>query len=265
VPPETRYVRLQGDRIAYQVFGDGPPGLVVVPGSFGHLDIAWEDAGMTLFFRTLASFCRLIVFDRRGTGISDPLSPTPLPPWESYAQELAAVLDEVGTERPAILAEVDAGPPAIFFAATNPDRTSAFILAHTTAKLVAASDYPIGGCPQRPPRRSRPAPAPPTKAPSGCGWTCGPPMSTSSTTTCTRASPTCGPSCSPITRPARYSSGQPYEPRRRASRRQALVSDQDSRQSKKPPGPQPPKSDEPPGPQPPKSDEPPGPQPPKHA
>jgi hypothetical protein len=67
----------------------------------------------------------------------------------------------------------------------------------------------------------------------------------------------------PITRPARYSSGQPYEPRRRASRRQALVSDQDSRQSKKPPGPQPPKSDEPPGPQPPKSDEPPGPQPPK--
>jgi pimeloyl-ACP methyl ester carboxylesterase len=144
VPPETRYVRLQGDRIAYQVFGDGPPDLVVVPGSFGHLDIAWEDAGMTLFFHTLASFCRLIVFDRRGTGISDPLSPTPLPPWESYAQELAAVLDEVGTERPAILAEVDAGPPAIFFAATNPDRTSALILAHTTAKLVAASDYPIG-------------------------------------------------------------------------------------------------------------------------
>jgi hypothetical protein len=76
---------------------------------------------------------------------------------------------------------------------------------------------------------------------------------------------TSAPSCSPITRPARCSSGQPYESRRRASRRQALVSDQDSKQSKKPPGPQPPKSDEPPGRQPPKSDEPPGPQPPKHA
>jgi hypothetical protein len=168
VPPETRYVRLQGDRIAYQVFGDGPPDLVVVPGSFGHLDIAWEDAGMTLFFHTLASFCRLIVFDRRGTGISDPLSPTPLPPWESYAQELAAVLDEVGTERPAILAEVDAGPPAIFFAA--PTRTAPAPSSWPTPR---PSSWPPAitrsGCPQRPPRRSRPAPAPPTKAPSGWG------------------------------------------------------------------------------------------------
>jgi pimeloyl-ACP methyl ester carboxylesterase len=80
------------------------------PGSFGHLDIAWEDPGIALFYRTLASSCRLIVFDRRGTGISDPLPPDPLPPWESYAQELGAVLDEVGVERAALLAEVDAGP-----------------------------------------------------------------------------------------------------------------------------------------------------------
>jgi class 3 adenylate cyclase len=144
VPPETRYLRLQGDRIAYQVFGEGPPDLVLAPGSFGHLDIAWEDPGITLFYRTLASFCRLIVFDRRGTGISDPLPPDPLPPWESYAQELAAVLDEVGAQRTALLAEVDAGPTGIFFAATKPERTSALILAHTTAKFVAADDYPIG-------------------------------------------------------------------------------------------------------------------------
>jgi len=80
VRPETRYLRLQGDRIAYQAFGEGPPDLVLAPGSFGHLDIAWEDPGITLFYRTLASFCRLIVFDRRGTGISDPLPPDPLPP-----------------------------------------------------------------------------------------------------------------------------------------------------------------------------------------
>jgi class 3 adenylate cyclase len=144
VAPETRYARLQGDRIAYQVLGDGPPDLLLAPGSFGHLDIAWEDPGISLFFRTLASFSRLIVFDRRGTGVSDPLAPAPVPPWESCAQELAAVLDEVGAERAALLAEVDAGPTAIFFAATKPDRTSALILAHTTARFVAAGDYPIG-------------------------------------------------------------------------------------------------------------------------
>jgi class 3 adenylate cyclase len=94
--------------------------------------------------RSLASSCRLIVFDRRGTGISDPLPPDPLPPWETYARELGAVLDEVGVERAALLAEVDAGPTGIFFAATKPERTSALILAHTTAKFVAADDYPIG-------------------------------------------------------------------------------------------------------------------------
>jgi class 3 adenylate cyclase len=143
-PPETRYARLQGDRIAYQVLGDGPPDLVLTPGSFGHLDIAWEDPGISLFFRTLASFCRLIVFDRRGTGLSDPLPPDPLPPWESYAQDLAAVLDEVGAERAALLAEIDAGPTAIFFAATKPERVNALILSHTTAKFVATDDYPIG-------------------------------------------------------------------------------------------------------------------------
>ena len=143
-PPETRYARLQGDRIAYQVLGEGPPDLVLTPGSFGHLDIGWEDPGIALFCRTLASFCRLIIFDRRGTGISDPLPPDPLPPWEAYAQELTAVLDAVGTERAALLAELDAGPTAITFAATQPQRVRALVLSHATARFVAADDYPIG-------------------------------------------------------------------------------------------------------------------------
>jgi hypothetical protein len=69
VTPETRYAHLQGDRIAHQVLGEGSPDLVLTPGSFGHLDIGWEDPGIALFCRTLASFCRLIIFDRRGTGI----------------------------------------------------------------------------------------------------------------------------------------------------------------------------------------------------
>jgi class 3 adenylate cyclase len=142
--PQTRYARLGGDRIAYQVLGDGPPDLVVTPGSFGHVDIIWEDPGFARFFQTLASFSRLILFDRRGTGASDPLPLDPLPPWESYAEELAAVLDEVGSERTALLAIIDAGPLALFFATTRPERTSALILANTTAKYIAADDYPIG-------------------------------------------------------------------------------------------------------------------------
>jgi pimeloyl-ACP methyl ester carboxylesterase len=144
VPPEIKYARLQGDQIAYQVLGEGPPDLVLTPGSFSHLDIAWEDPGVALFCRTLASFCRLILFNRRGTGASDPLPPDPLPPWEAYADELTAVLDVVGSQRAALLAELDSGPTAILFAATKPERVSALVLAHTTAKSVATGDYPIG-------------------------------------------------------------------------------------------------------------------------
>lgn len=142
--PKTKYARLGDDRIAYQVLGQGPPDLVMTTGGFSQIDIVWEDSGIALFLRTLASFSRLILFDRRGTGASDPLPPDPLPPWESYAEELVVVLDEVGAERAALLAQIDAGPLALFFAATRPERTSALILANTTAKFVASDDYPIG-------------------------------------------------------------------------------------------------------------------------
>ena len=142
--PETKYAWLGGDRIAYQVLGQGPPDLVMTRGGYGHLDMVWEDPGFTLFLRSLASFSRLILLDRRGMGASDPLPQDPLPPWESYAEELVAVLDAVGSERAAILAEMDGGPLALFFAGTRPDRTSALILANTAAKFVAADDYPIG-------------------------------------------------------------------------------------------------------------------------
>jgi pimeloyl-ACP methyl ester carboxylesterase len=84
----------------------------------------------------------VILFNRRGTGASDPLPPDPLPPWESYAEELGAVLDVVGSQQAAILAELDAA--AIFFAGTRPERTSALVLVHTSAKGVASRDYPIG-------------------------------------------------------------------------------------------------------------------------
>jgi class 3 adenylate cyclase len=143
--PETRYARLRGDRIAYQVLGQGPPDLVFTMGSFSHVDVAWEDPQIALFLRRLASFSRLLRFDRRGTGASDPLPPDPLPSWEAYAEELHAVMDAVGMERAALLtAGPEAGPMALFFAGTRPERTAALILADATARYLVADDYPIG-------------------------------------------------------------------------------------------------------------------------
>jgi pimeloyl-ACP methyl ester carboxylesterase len=132
--PETKYAWLGPDRIAYQVLGDGPPDLVVCFGFFGQVDIAWEDPGLALFFRTLPSFSRLILFDRRGSGASDPVVLDSLPPWEAYVEDLEAVLDQVGSERAAIMAHVDGGAMALLFAATRPERTSALVLVNCAAK-----------------------------------------------------------------------------------------------------------------------------------
>ena len=144
VQPETRYARLGADRVAYQVLGEGPPDLVMTTGNYSHVDMVWEDPGIALFLRTLASFSRLIVFDRRGTGASDPLPPGALPPWEAYAQDLTAVLNAVGSQQAALLAQLDASPMALFFAGTRPECTRALILVNAAAKFQADDDYPIG-------------------------------------------------------------------------------------------------------------------------
>jgi class 3 adenylate cyclase/pimeloyl-ACP methyl ester carboxylesterase len=145
VQPETRYARLGPDRIAYQVVGEGPPDLVLNVGTFSHVDIVWDDPGLALFLRSLASFSRLIRYDRRGTGASDPLPPDPQPPMEAFADELVAVMDAAGCKRVAIMASTpESGPMAVFFAATRPERVSALVLVHATARYVADDDYPIG-------------------------------------------------------------------------------------------------------------------------
>jgi class 3 adenylate cyclase len=145
VPPETSYAHLGRDRLAYQVLGQGPPDLVFTMGSFSHVDMVWDDPQVALFLRRLASFSRLLRFDRRGTGASDPLPPNPLPAWEAYAEELDAVLDAAGSRRAALLANgPEAGPMALFYAGTRPERTSALILTDATARYLVADDYPIG-------------------------------------------------------------------------------------------------------------------------
>src|SRR5262249_26351250 len=105
--PETRYVRLGDERIAYQTIGEGPLDLVLTWGSFSNVDIEWEDPVSAGFYRRLASFARLIRFDRRGTASSDRLSPEELPPWESYVQAMTAGLHAVGSPDPPAMGVFD--------------------------------------------------------------------------------------------------------------------------------------------------------------
>jgi class 3 adenylate cyclase len=144
MPPTTRYAASPRGDIAYQVIGDGPIDLVYMSGGTSHVDVRWESPSFTRFLERLASFSRVITFDRRGTGASDPVPPESLPTWEDWADDLRTVLDSVGAQRPAIFANLDGGPVAMIFAATNPDRVRALILGNTTARLRASDDYPIG-------------------------------------------------------------------------------------------------------------------------
>lgn len=143
----TGYARLGPDRIAYEVVASSPDpaiDLVLTSGSFGAFDTDWEDPQAELFFRRLSSFARVIRFDRRGTGGSDPLPLDALPPWESFVEELECVMENVGSERAALMTTYDAGPMGMLFAATKPERTTALILVNTSSKYVASDDYPIG-------------------------------------------------------------------------------------------------------------------------
>ena len=101
------YARVGPSRIAYEVFGSGEINLVISAGSFGAFDIDWEDPAAELFFRELASYARLIRFDRRGTGGSDPMPLDALPPWESFVEELDAVMDATGCPHAAIMVHME--------------------------------------------------------------------------------------------------------------------------------------------------------------
>jgi class 3 adenylate cyclase len=118
--------------------------LVLSAGSFGAFDTDWEDPQASMFLRRLASFARVIRFDRRGTGASDPLPLDALPPWEAYVEELDCVMKSVGSQKAAIVATYDAGPMAMLFAATKPEQTAALVLVNSSSKYVASEEYPEG-------------------------------------------------------------------------------------------------------------------------
>ena len=146
--PTTKFAKLGNDRVGYQVLGDGPIDLVFLTGMSSHIDLRWEEPLNEYFLHRLASFSRLILFDRRGTGVSDPVPFDHLPTWEQWADDMRIVFDAVGSERAAIMAWLDGGPMAMLFAATYPERTVALVLAHTAAKYVRTDDYPHGWAPE---------------------------------------------------------------------------------------------------------------------
>jgi len=140
MPPETKYAQSGDLSIAYQVVGDGPFDLLIVPGFISHLEQAWEDAGYTRFLQRLASFSRLIRFDKRGTGLSDRIAE--IPTLEQRMDDVRVVMDAVGSERAALFGISEGGPMSVLFAATYPERTSALILYGSIAKGSWSPDYP---------------------------------------------------------------------------------------------------------------------------
>ena len=147
--PQTRYAKSGDVNIAYQVFGDGPVDLVYVPGWVSHVELAWELPDLAAGFERLASFSRVILFDKRGTGMSDPVPPDELPTLEQRMDDVRAVMDAVDSERAAIFGASEGGNMSMLFAATYPERTIALATFGCTAKRVWSPDYPWAPTPEQ--------------------------------------------------------------------------------------------------------------------
>ena len=138
--PETKYAKSADVYIAYQVVGNGPIDLVFVPGWISHVEYNWDHPSYAHFLRRLASFSRLIVFDKRGTGLSDPVKE--LPTLEQRMDDVRAVMDTVNSPQAVIMGASEGGMMTALFAATYPDRTTALIICGSFAKRVWSPDYP---------------------------------------------------------------------------------------------------------------------------
>ena len=146
---ETAYARSGNVHIAYQVVGRGPLDLVYVPGWVSHVELAWEEPILVHFLHRLASFSRLITFDRRGSGLSDRVPDNQMPTLEVGMDDLQAVMDAVGSERAALFAVSDGGSLSTLFAATHPERTTALITFGCFAKRIWSPDYPWAPTPEK--------------------------------------------------------------------------------------------------------------------
>ncbi|MCW2969723.1 MAG: Adenylate cyclase [Solirubrobacterales bacterium] len=136
-PPPTEYVERDGVSIAFQVLGDGPVDLLLSPGFISHLDLAWTDPGTSRLLGRLASFARLILYDKPGTGLSDPVPN--LPTLEERGADIEAVLDAAGSTRTVLFGVSEGGPTSVLLAATRPERISSLILYGTFAVMPQAA------------------------------------------------------------------------------------------------------------------------------
>ena len=143
---ETRYARSGSVNLAYQVFGEGTFDLVMVPGFVSHVEVAWEEPTLARFLTRLAAFSRLIVFDKRGTGMSDPV--TGPPTMEERMDDIRAVMDAVGSTRAAIFGVSEGGTLSMLFAHRHPEQVRALVLYGSWARRLAAPDYPWGLAPE---------------------------------------------------------------------------------------------------------------------
>ncbi|MFI5099592.1 MAG: alpha/beta fold hydrolase [Actinomycetes bacterium] len=141
-PPETHYAKSGSLNIAYQVVGDGPADLVLVPGFVSHVEVAWEQPRLAHFLNRLASFSRLIVFDKRGTGMSDPV-PEP-PSMAERMDDLRAVMDAAGSDRAAVFGISEGGTLSLLFAHAYPERATAVVLYASWARRLVGPNYPYG-------------------------------------------------------------------------------------------------------------------------
>ena len=139
--PEIEYTRSGDVAIAYQAFGAGPCNVVLVP-TFSNLVFPWSNPDWRGMYTQFASFSRLIMFDKRGTGLSD--RPRDLGPLETRMDDIRAVLDSLGAERAILVGMGEGGQTCAVFAATYPERTEALVLVNTPARAVRAEDYPYG-------------------------------------------------------------------------------------------------------------------------
>jgi pimeloyl-ACP methyl ester carboxylesterase len=148
VQPETRYAKSGDLNIAYQVVGEGPLDLIYVPGWISNVELMWEEPAHAHVVGRLARFSRLILFDKRGTGLSDPVPLDSLPTLEERMDDVRAVLDAVGCERAALFGFSEGGLMSVLFAATYPNRITALVLYGTFAKRIWSPDYPWAPTPE---------------------------------------------------------------------------------------------------------------------
>lgn len=146
--PETKYAKSGEIHIAYQVIGEGELNLVFVPGWVSNVELAWEESSSRRFLERLASFSKLVLFDKRGTGLSDPVSEDQLPTLEQRMDDVRAVMDAANLNKGALFGVSEGVPMCALFAATYPERTTALALYGGYAKRLYADDYPWAPTPE---------------------------------------------------------------------------------------------------------------------